>query len=235
VPIPPDCVRTNIVWALPDDEIAVNTLNFHHEHVDGNTLDWAGDMTQRYANLVRDGLVSAWGSISAFHSNSAKIVRVDAYHLDTNARTLHKATALPATPTALQGTATGGMLPPEVAGCLSLYGYPIGGFTPQSARKRGRIFLPGMAVTGLQSNGRWGHSNQVQTGYAAAFSYMSGRKMDARPTGAEHARLVILSKTGGIFTEVVAVSTDNVYDVQRRRQNNLIPVRSNAVVTPQPL
>lgn len=231
--IPEDCVRVAINWKLPDDEIAVNSLNFRHEHVQGQGLNWAGDMTQRYANLVRDGLESAWSTIGPFHDQQCAVQSIVSYHLGTDGKTIDKAIATPTDATSLKGKGTSGILPPECAGVLSLYGYAQGQFTPQSARKRGRIYLPGLSSGGLANNGRWGHYNGVSGGWAAALSYMQGRQMGNNQPGFpdETARLVILSRAYGLATPVVAVSTDNLYDMQRRRQNALVGLRSYAVVS----
>lgn len=233
MPIPENVVRVSINWKLPDNEIAVNTLNFQHVHVDGNTLDWAGDMTQRYANLVKDGLESAWSVIGPFHASQAAVQSIVAYHLGTDGKTIDKAIATPTDATSLKGKGTSGMLPPELAGCISLYGYAQGAFTPNSSRKRGRIYLPGLSTGQLDANGRWGAWNQIATAYAQAFTYMHDRQMDSRPTPAtqERALLCVLSRTYGLTTPVVAVSADNVYDVQRRRQNQLTPLRAYATVS----
>lgn len=231
--IPEDCVRTNIVWALPDNEIAVNTLNFHHAHITGQPLDWAGDMTQRYANLVKDGITSQWANIKAFHYQGVSIQRVDAYHLDTSGHALHKATALPDTATPLHGTASGGQLPPEVSLVLSLLAYDPAGFTPQSSRKRGRIYLPGIAQSLCNANGRVNNVSTVVNPWAAALSYMHLRQMGNNQQGVpdETAHLGVLSKTGGIFTDLVTLRGDDLFDVQRRRQNGLIPARATAGVS----
>lgn len=233
MPIPPDCVKVAIVWDTGAPEMAVNTVHFKHLHDPGNTLDWAGNMTQRYANLVRDGLNTQWPFLKAGFYQGVKIVRFDAYHLDESGHTIDKATALPEVADQFAGTAAGGMLPLEVSIAVTLLGYPDGSFTQRSATKRGRIYLPGIAQSACNASGR---VNNVQGTFGAplarAFSYMQNRVMDAAPPH-ERAQLVILSKTAGTATPVQAVRVDDLFDVQRRRQNQLVPARAANPVTSQ--
>lgn len=232
--IPEDVVRTNIVWHLPGNEIAVNTLNFRHEHGTGNSLDWAGDMTQRYANLVIDGLTDSWGSIGQQFYQGVGIDRVDAYHLDTSGHALHKATGLPHADTPLVGRGQNGMLPAEVGLVVTLLGYPQNGFTPNRARKRGRIYLPGLSQTLCTSDGRVNQVQSVANGWAAAFRYMHLRVMDNFAAGFSHERahLGVLSRTGGIFTDLDTIRVDDLFDVQRRRQDALIGAEAVVQLNP---
>lgn len=230
--IPDNCVRTNIVWKLPGNEIAVNTLHFRHLHQIGQPLDWEGDMLQRYANLVIDGLTDSWGSLRTFHYQGAKIERVDAYLLDTSGHAIAKKTAVPHQDTPLEGSGSGGQLPAEVSLAISLFAYDPAGFTPRSATKRGRLYLPAVSQTRANSEGRVNNPQEVATAWAAALSYMQNRQMGNNLPGVpdETAQLVVLSKTAGAAYGIVFVRVDDLFDTQKRRQNALTPVRALAAV-----
>jgi hypothetical protein len=223
-PVPPNTVRCNIVWNLPQNEIAVNTIHFKHLHQAANTLDWAGDMTLRYANLVRDGLKSKWGEISANISNSVSVNRVDAYHLGEDGLTIDKATSPATGANALQGAATGTLLPLELTYAVSLYAYDPAAYDPQGGRKRGRIYIPGVPSAAIGGAGRLSTYAGVSSAWAGAFGYMQNRVMDAGPIGLnERAQLVVLSRRFNSTAPVQFVRVDDLLDVQKRRQNKLVP------------
>lgn len=232
LPVPPNTVKCNVVWALPQGEIAVNSLSFVHNHQEGNTLDWAGDMTQRYADLVRDAFKASWAQLGSFFHTSTSIQRVDAYHLGTDGLTIDKRTALATGTTAMVGTATNQALPAEVATVVSLYGYDPATYSPQGARKRGRIYLPAFS-TAQVTGGRMGQPQVVADIFQAIVGYMQNRPMDAGVGLRERARLVVLSRKFNEFYPVTHVRVDDIFDVQTRRQNNWIPAIYNRAITPQ--
>lgn len=231
-PVPADTVRVNIVWVLPQNEIAVNTLHFQHLHVAANTLDWEGDMTQRYADLVIDGLKSTWSNWQALLSSTVSIQRADAYHLGTDGKTLHKKTCVATGARLLVGSAASQMLPPLCAAAVSLYGYNPTAFDAQSSRKRGRIYIPGLSVTNM-SGGRHTAKDGLSAQLAGAFSYMQNRKMDASAGLNERAQLVINSRKFTQNSPVTHVRVDDLVDVQRRRQNAWVPAITTTAISPQ--
>jgi hypothetical protein len=234
LPVPENTVRCQIVWALGTQEIAVNTLHFIHQHVTGNNLDWETDMTQRYADLVRDAFKSKWEDIGPSFSGGVSLQRVDAYHLATSGFTLNKKTAIAAGSTAMVGSSAAQMLPYECSLVVSLYGYPEHTYVADAARKRGRIYLPPMTAAAL-SQGRYASPAWLADRMSQVFAYMQGRVMDngaPQELGRERARLVILSKKYNSTARVQQVRVDDLFDVQRRRQNNLVPaVETHAVIS----
>jgi hypothetical protein len=232
-PVPADTVRTNLVWKLPNDDQAVTTLHFRHEHLQGNTLDWAGDMTQRYADLVRDALISVRSAVQGQFSGGLSAVRVDAYHLGTDGLTIDKRTSTFTGANAFAGTGTSNPLPMDECIVVSLYGYDPLTYTPQSARKRGRIYLPAVNSALLTNRGENSSPQAHANNWAGFFSYMAGRKMDSRPTGSERAHVAILSRANVALYDIVAVSVDQLFDTQRRRENKTVPVLARANVNQQ--
>jgi len=231
-PVPENTVRVNLVWTLPSTEIAVNTLHFQHLHQSGNTLDWAGDMTQRYADLVLDGIKSVWSNMSALWPAGVKIQRADAYHLGADGATIDKKTSLATGARVMAGSSASEMLPFHDSCAVSLYGYNPSSYDPQGSRKRGRIYMPPMAVTTMSS----GYSNAKDTllaQWTAAFSYMQNRPMDSGTTLRERAQLVINSKKFVLNSPVTHVRVDNQVDAIRRRDSALTPIVSSAALTPQ--
>jgi hypothetical protein len=235
LPVPANTVRTQIVWSLPGNELAVNTLHFRHEHHEANLLDWAGDMTQRYSDLVADALVSQKPTLSLYHSQLCSIQRVDAYHLGVDGLTIDKRTTMMTGARQWVGASTTEMLPAEVAIAVSLYGYDPATYDPQGARKRGRIYLPGVVRNSLTPDGRLGSPIPLCNSWGAVISYMANRVMDGIPTGVdrERAHPVVLSRKWTSTTDIKTVRVDDIYDVQKRRQNNLVPVVKTATVVPQ--
>jgi hypothetical protein len=232
-PVPPDTVRVNTVWALPGDEIAVNSLHFHHEHAPGNDLDWANDMTQRYANLVRDAWVSVRTNLQTAFGPGVSLQRTDAYHLAVEGNTLDKATALFEGTNAWVGTGEK-LMPLQNSVAVSLFGYDPAKYDPQGARKRGRIYLPGLAQSMCTNTGRVASIQSLSANIALVLSYCQGRTMDSDPiVDPERARLVVLSRAGVSYSPVVAVRVDDLWDVQKRRQNNLVAARQVAALNPQ--
>jgi len=217
-PIPPDVVRVNVNWDLGLGEIAVNSLHFRLQHNTANTVDWANDMTQRFADLARDGLAAAWGQLGSHFTSNTKLRDCTAYHLNTDGLTIDKRTALPPSG-GLAGTAESNALPMEVATVLSLYGYAPGQYDPLGARKRGRIYLPPFAVSKVDGFGFLANPNALLTACQVWFNYMHNRVMSDDDAVQDRARCVILSRRFGEVNDVAQLRVDNLFDVQKRRQN----------------
>jgi hypothetical protein len=236
LPVPPDTVRCNLVWDLGENEIAVNSFHFAHQHVTGNTLDWPGDMTQRYAALLHDAILSQKTAVLNYLPSTTKMLRVDAYHLREDGLADVKKTQVFTAGENMQGTSAGVSLPKEVALVVSLYGYAIGDYDPDGGRKRGRIYLPAPTSSAMSGQGRYGQAQATATAWAAVMSYTADRVMDSA-TGAhatrERARPVILSRKFTSTSDVKQVRVDDLLDVQRRRQNQLAKNMAQAAIVPQ--
>jgi hypothetical protein len=234
MPIPVDVVRVNINWSLPGGELAVNTLHFQHLHGSGNQLDWAGDMTKRYAQLVTDGLNSAWTGIKMFHPTTIHIRDIKAYHLGTDGKTIDEASSVMPSGGLAGGDSTP-TLPLEVASVLSLYGYPKDVFQPRGGSFRGRIYLPPFGQSWCGPDGLMGGAGTLLAGWQAFATYVQHRVMDDKITDPrERAQWCVLSRKYGLTHEIKQLRVDNLFDVQRRRQHQLLktPVSSNVVVNP---
>lgn len=233
MPIPKDICRVNLHWTFPGTpEIAVNTLHFHVKEASGaiGTLDWGklGDFATRIASKV----ASNWSnfSIGNYHSANALLQRVEVYHLDEAGLTIDKAVApIGANGEGVGGTTNTAQLPHDVALVLSLYSYPSGTFVRQASRRRGRIYLPGLAANSLGPSGQF--STTWLTNCVGAWSQLlkdlDGMDFaDSNPVpGATNptAELVILSKAAGEAYRVVRVHADSLPDTQRRRGQELVP------------
>lgn len=225
-PIPPDIVRVSFVWKAAE-EIAVNTL---HVHVSGPTNDW-GEMTQRVANAARAAITAEWPTLSACHGDIAQVDRVDAYHLSAETgKTIDKRTAV-VTPGVLKG-ASGSVLPFEVAAVVSLYGYDPAIYDPLGARKRGRIYLPFISGSSLGQTGRFTRWQAARDGWRGVVNRIRTADVDAfgeTPLGDIELLPVVLSRRWAEQNRIRAVISDDLFDVQRRRQGALISGRPHVL------
>lgn len=84
-------------------------------------------------------------------------------------------------------------------------------------RRRGRVYLPALAVS-VDAAGRVaGDTGQMATEVAALLAQV-GQTIRTN-TGAVNVFPVVASTVGGFLTEVTSVAVGNVFDVQRRRRN----------------
>lgn len=229
VSIPDDVVRINIVWATDNgQEIAVNTLHSKLHHFTGNTVDWDA-VTQQIASGVATRLTGHWNDLQQGISNSGKITRVDAYHLDNAGHTLNKGTQGTGNP-GLVGTA-GSMMPPHLAAVVQLWGFTPGGFSHGARSHRGRLFLPSLAGVVVDGEGLLSSSaaNQFSFAWAGLLNDVQGMNVGGS-TGANSSDYVdvgILSRKLGVFSNITAVTCSRTFAVQRRRINKLVRQRTN--------
>lgn len=229
--IPSDVVRINMVWGIVNgQEIAVNTVHLKLNHHSGNPVDW-GSLTQQACDGFASRLQGHWGQGMAIGiTNTAHMLRVDAYHLDNDAKTLDKATHSLGNP-GLTGADAGPPLPPSVSCVLQLWGYPPTGFVRDSRSHRGRLFLPALNNDVLDTEG------MISPGFANGFSQywgsflgdVQGMVVDTNVSGLQpdYWDVGILSRTRGLFSNLRAVTCARVPAVQRRRVNKLVRARTN--------
>jgi hypothetical protein len=234
-PVPEDLVRVHLNFSVGIEEIAVSTFHLHLNRITGSTTDWpvftqiAADLTvqkwkQRMTNVAQFPAGLSLRDVAAYHLNAA------------DGKTLHKGSAPATGANAWAGTATKS-LPLECATAVSLFGYGVGQFVPDRARRRGRMYLPPLS-TDVMDDGTPGHMGRLQAGnhnvlqgaVGAFFDDIHGMIGDL-PAG-DRFDLVVVSRTGNFFTPVTRVSVGDVVDVQRRRRNGQPETYKHTVLTP---
>lgn len=222
-PIPGNVVRVTLTWTPPTawaPELAVNT--FHLQSQSGPSgppphPQYIAD--QVAAKLIADFPAMAGHWPSSIHMSAVKTYLLDAAGL-TTAEGVHGFS-----PTDVVGSSGGGVLPPEVAVCLSEYSYQPGTFAPAKGRRRGRMFLPYLSQTNMDAQGfvTLTSQNDLTAGFKTLFDHINTIESDAGRT--DPMGLVILSKAAGATFEVLHLAVDNHFDAQRRRQHQLPPTK----------
>jgi hypothetical protein len=215
---PFDYVTIQLVYRYMADEIAVNT--FHAVALSATDQVVAPDPghLQGLAGAVLD----VWGTeiASPEFSNQLQLIAVRAYAED---KTTHHAyaegQAIPAT--TVKGTATSA-LPPQVACCVTTWGFLHAAFVPNRARRRGRMYLPGMSASSVASDGLFttNHISQCMNHVKNLMNSVTNWVPPATPAVSRY-RPAVLSVTAGALYPVQEVSVDSIPDIQRRRANAL--------------
>lgn len=168
----------------------------------------------------------AYGSWSSSFSDgnfptSLELVSVRATLYDAS---VHAALVAEYAPTTTwKGTGTASM-PWQLTCCVGLYSYQPGTYVPQNRRKRGRIFLPPMALNQLQ-NGPRGvlGSSAVTAALDSTVACLVGPR-DTQVWGTSGTNgltgPIVASKVAGQTYEVLYATADQVLDTQRRRTNS---------------
>jgi len=226
--IPAQVYRVVLKWGnLASDwvgEVALNTFALQRTDTGG-----AFGLSQPIADALATKLTAAWTGIQLIHGTGYGITEIKVAALDTSGHVtdegVHEITG-----GALNGTATGGIYPPEVAVAFSLYGYQPGTFATRRGTKRGRIYLPYIAKSVGTANGKIdpGAVDTVQDGWGGFFNHLAPLLV----SGTEHLQLGILSSTAGTFTPVTYYAVDDHFDSQRRRQHQNPPVVDSRAVVP---
>lgn len=232
MPIPEDIVRVQLLHKLVDGpEMVSNTIHLKRFHEVGNAVEWPANI-QEIANKVRDKYLAS--PIMATLSSAVYFQKVGAYHLSTEAKTLHKAEAF--TAQGLNGTPhTGGgaQLPWDTAAVVSLRTDQPGDFFPDpetgpspAKRSRGRVFAGVLPVTALAVTGRFSaaYCQQLRDAWIAFLDDLSAMTVGG---GAQPDQMypVILSKAGNSARRITEVVVDDIPDHQSRRDNKRQPNR----------
>jgi len=222
MPVPAGTTRININASLEGGELMVHTL-----HVLG--LNGAGDFrtpnVQEITDKVRDGWQSfingsagVGGIKGALHTNTV-YTSVAGYQLDPVSGNA-QFQALSQFTAATKGLVSSS-LPTEVAMAVSL-------ITGRAGRTgRGRFYLGGLGAGLLTPQGRFQAAETAAVGTAFA-----GFANGIRQPGLDFqgCRLVVLSRTANINSDVLEVRVGDVPDVQRRRRNRLRETYSSSLL-----
>jgi hypothetical protein len=205
-------------------EIASNTLYVAAAEDDGTPTGLDIPTLNEGCTIVRDGFEAMVHGLSWY--TGTVIVGVTGYLL-ASASPWHATADTMVSGTNQPGTGTQAQ-PPEVAAVASLYGYSSNELVPQRARKRGRIYLPGLSTGPLSTGGLF---SSAFTSFVS--TSVAGVLQDLWDNGGGTARMdpVVASRTGSVLTSIQRVVVDNHPDVQRRRQNALPRSTDSTAIT----
>lgn len=208
-------------------EEAITTFWLNHIHFAGNGFDWTTAVGD-----IADGIAARynthWDALAAYVSVQAHLVAVKVSHIDSTGHDLDVATSS-GSPLPLAGEAGGTMMPPEVALCVSEWGYEPGTFTTHPGRKRGRFYLPYLPSSTLTAQGALSDAEvlAIVTAWQAFLNDVQGMHVGSTLPGSDsdYMSLVNASKVDATVTQVGWISVDNHFDSQRRRQHQVPPTK----------
>ena len=223
-----EIARVQMTWqpagsAAWTGEEAICGFWVNHAHTTGNTFSWDTAL-QQLADDTVSKLVSHWADLGSHHGGSYEIVQVKAAQIGTDGSEINAKTSVPDTD-ALKGNG-GGVMPPEVAVCISLLGYVPGTFVSHAGRKRGRMYLPYIATSQADTSGKISSQAAFVDHWTAFFNDIQGMHVGTTvPPGgsSDFWGLVIPSKIDAGITQVERIGCDDQFDSQRRRQHQHKP------------
>lgn len=201
VAFPRPFLRHTLLWNLPGGEKAACSIAWDNDG--GGVISIGSDMADAFAargTALWTSLHPSYASTINYVGSRLALIGVDG----KSSQTVEMAS------TADPGTADGETLPPEVATVVS---FSTGLGTRQG---RGRIYLPCMSSTQLQSGGRvhLTSRDRAATSVAAYCAPLTNSATTFFP--------VVASKTGSHLSRVTSVRCGDVYDSQRRRRASLV-------------
>lgn len=225
--------RFNLMVGSQAVEQAVFGLHAHRFHRAGNNTDWPADVQE-----VAEKCVDAWRANTAgaevFFPKAVKADSVEVFHQSTANKVLDKGVAPFSGAKTWAGTGDDSM-PFQDSVCISLYGYPPGGFVPDRKFKRGRFFLPPLSSAqcdpaGMISTSAQDTLSQCMGGLVNAVQGMEVGSDSDSPEGADYLSAAILSVTSSAWHQVEQVGVGRVVDTQRRRRKKLAEARQWTLV-----
>jgi|SRR5664279_691300 len=201
-------------WATDSSEVWECTVRLKADGGGGDTLDCAAYLTATATQM------SSWFSASDNGMSTAATLRwIKANHIGADGNYADKTT----THVYDYGTpSTGGVLAGSIPGFCSL-AYTWETANARGPGHRGRIYPPNNTYN--PSSSVFKVSGTAATANAAAGAQLlnalkasSGAGLTATP--------VIASKVNGAIVNITGCTSDNIYDVQRRRKNRVVGTRS---------
>lgn len=182
--------------------------------------------TQAFADAIRTAWTAFWGSATSYVSSNFKVDNVKVAQVGTDGKTSLSNVIYAPYGTALAGTASSPILPPQIALVASLENAGARGLAA-----KGRMYLPGIAAT-LTTTG------QISTTNASTIAANMKTFLDAVNAAAPTGEKVILASQGrrtknadgsysvvpgtAVNALVTRVRVGTVYDTQRRRRNAMV-------------
>lgn len=229
---PEDIIRVSVLWKPTGagrwgGEEAVTTFHLKPNLHPPQSFTWSDEMAWLPEQLANKYEAHAGDFLWAI-SNDAEIVQFKCAHLEAATGHVLDEGAYDVPSGVLQGIATTGMMPPEVAVAVSAWSYLPGGFASNKGRKRGRFYLPYVAKGLVETDGTIKESSatDLANGFKNLFNDIQGMHThEAGGIDPDYFDFITVSKVDATWHNVDWVSVDTHFDSQRRRQHQAPPVR----------
>lgn len=187
-----------MVFTLPNNDVALNVMHWH--------VDSGMSFTSTFANSLSDQIATAWtNNLKSATTSGAYLERGVIEDLRTTpyvsyTRVHHQA-----------GSDSAVALPFQVASVMSLH-TAVGG-----RRGRGRVYLPGFCVDNVAAGG------VMSSALLSAISDYATALLAITTVSGDAVAWSVLSRKFSQIETIQQVTTDNRFDVQRRRANVRLP------------
>lgn len=236
LPTVDNAIRITLKADLMQSGVAVETAQFGLSgvlvHFAGNTVDWDANCAE-LATKVRDKW-NARITSKLFWSSAVRMSQVRVDHLAQADNHVINSGFAPFTGGDAWVGAGQYSLPWETTVAVSLYGYDVGEFVQNKARKRGRFYLPPFAVDvvadpGGQMNG--GNLATIHTQVLAFLNDVQGAELgpDGGELNTDYFDLRVISRGTQLkpldpsSTPIIRCTMDSRIDSQRRRERQQPP------------
>lgn len=232
LPVVPDAMKVTFRATLEHSSGPVEEAQFGFTgvrvHRTGNPTDWKADV-QQLAEKVRDKWIERVTQ-KGFWSAAVRMATVRVDHLNAADGKTQDVGIAPFVGAGNEWYGSGAdSLPWETTMAVSLYGYGAGEFVLNKARKRGRMYLPPMAIlaaSGYAGQMTQGNLNNLTANMVAFFNDVQGAEFDSGSPEqeADYFDLRILSRGTQLkpldpsSTPVTRIRLDSRIDSQRRRE-----------------
>lgn len=177
-------------------------------------------------DYLKNQALPAWKTfiLNSTLSSDLRLKEVHLYPIGDDGRAISGLSAVGVYTSPPVGAATGGMLPTEVSSACSLQ-------TPRPGRRgRGRIFVPGLAQTAIDSHG-FLTSTWTANLASRGITLMSSLAVESVTPTATHVKPIITGSPWTQYGVVTSVNVGNIPDSQRRRRRQLLETRTSLDVT----
>lgn len=195
------------VWSSPGDGFPTSDA------------DW-----DTYLDNLSQAAADAWQSEMDAENFAAELSlkNCKSIHYDASGATANEGQNAPATPWAGTG---GAALPWQCAQVVSLYSYTPGSFIPFARRRRGRVYLPGLATAMMASDGLGLLNSTKATGNRDDFKATLHAVATTMSTPGRGFIPMVYSRVAAHLYAVTDLATDVKVDTQRRRADKLTAAR----------
>lgn len=227
--VPAGTYKARFTFDLGTPPVEQAVFGFHLRNAD-TASQATTDALATHVGAAWDGHSSA---LKPFFGPHVVLKTIDVYGLDATNHTTTKSTlTYPASGTGSWIGSGTNSLPWECAPVVSLHGYTTGSFVPAARRKRGRMYLPPVAISKISNSDGILNNTDVDTIRSTVQAVLEA--VNDIPAGlSSQARVVILSLAGGFNTDVQdVVSTSTIHSQRRRERSQPINHTSVGTLTP---
>jgi len=205
---PTSFLRSILHWTLPDGEVAAVRTHWEPSSAIVSLDDATADAFEARAETYWADIKSHYAPATLFVGTTLQWIGTDGLVLATLDRTI----------SGVAGTADAANLPTECALVVSLR-------TANAGRSgRGRMYLPALGTNEVLGDGR------CTSGATDDISQASATYLGPLTIGAETYTAVVASTTKELLQPILFTRVGDVFDVQRRRRNQIAEVYAQDAV-----